>query len=60
MPKSAMKLKWWTPSIASLDHSEPLPKLPDFQFLTDARIQNIVMVQSMEINRYANYKIGSM
>ena len=28
-------------SIASLDHSEPLPKLPDFQFKKDARIQNI-------------------
>ena len=35
-------------SIASLDHSEPLPKLPDFQFLTDARIQHI---QELEVQR---------
>ena len=37
-------------SIASLDHSEPLPKLPDFQFLTDARIQNI-QTSELEVKR---------
>ena len=37
-------------SIASLDHSEPLPKLPDFQFLTDARIQNI-QTSELEVQR---------
>ena len=37
-------------TIAFLDHSEPLPKLPDFQFLTDARIQNI-QTSELEVQR---------
>ena len=37
-------------SIASLDHSEPLPKLPDFQFLTDARMHNI-QTSEVEVQR---------
>ena len=28
-------------SIASIDHSKPLSRLPNFQFITDARIKNI-------------------
>ena len=37
-------------SIASIDHSEPLPNLPNFQFLTDSRIENI-QTSEVEVQR---------
>ena len=41
-------------SIASLDYSKPLPKLPDFQFLTDVRIQHI-QTSELEVQRLLSH-----
>ena len=40
MPEKPKYLTIFFASIASIDHPKPLPRLPNFQFITDARIEN--------------------
>ena len=57
MPNDARKAEIFNnrfASFASIDHSQPLPRLPNFQFITDARIENIQTTE-FEVQRLLSW-----